>query len=86
MTVQELLAEELPDLPEDARDYVLWNYTGWPEFWNIPEDGATPEECLRKQLRDYRERVWAPETEEGAAEVQEPSQVREGAHTTGLRT
>jgi hypothetical protein len=35
----------------EARD-IAWEFTGYPHFWNIPEDGATPEECFRKQLRE----------------------------------
>lgn len=32
---------------------IIWSYTGFPGFWNIQSDGATPEECFRKQLREY---------------------------------
>jgi hypothetical protein len=44
-------------LEDDDVEYVLWEHTGFPEFWHIPEDGATPEECLRKQVRDWAQRV-----------------------------
>jgi hypothetical protein len=39
-------------LDDDSAGYLLWNHTGYPEFWNIPADGATPEECMRKQVRE----------------------------------
>jgi hypothetical protein len=36
-------------------DYVLYEHTGFPEFWNS-EDGATPEECCRTQVRKFFEK------------------------------
>jgi hypothetical protein len=51
-----IVREFFPDLPDDPAGYVLWNETGFPEFWFIPEDGETPEECLRTELRRYKER------------------------------
>ncbi len=35
---------------EEIQD-ILWSRTSFPDFWNIPEDGWTPLQCLRKQLR-----------------------------------
>jgi hypothetical protein len=35
--------------------FVVWEKTGYPVFWNIPEDGDTPEECFRKQLKEFAE-------------------------------
>lgn len=50
------IAKEIfPDAEEDFCWYAIWNETGYPEFWNIPEDGDTPAECLRKQLIEYKE-------------------------------
>lgn len=40
-------------LSDDEVDYILWNRTGFPEYWDIPADGKTPEECCRKQLAEY---------------------------------
>jgi len=37
--------------------YILWNFTGYPDFWNIPEDGKTPEECCKKQLIQLKEKA-----------------------------
>lgn len=34
-------------------DYVIYEETGFPEFWNIPEDGKDPVECMQTQLRRY---------------------------------
>ncbi|HUW04789.1 MAG TPA: hypothetical protein VMW01_00875 [Williamwhitmania sp.] len=46
--------EYFPDATEGEAGYILWNETGFPAFWRIPEDGNTPEECLRKQLADFK--------------------------------
>ena len=34
-------------------EHILFEHTGWPWFWNIPVDGHTPEECLRKHASEY---------------------------------
>ena len=34
-------------------DYLIYEETGFPEFWNIPEDGNDPIECMQTQLRRY---------------------------------
>ena len=34
-------------------EYILWEQTGFPRFWDIPTDGKTPEECLRKQVETF---------------------------------
>lgn len=34
-------------------DHVLWEFTGFPCFWDIPRLGGTPEECCRTQLSEY---------------------------------
>lgn len=36
------------DLTDQDADYVLWEHTGFPEFW----DGHPPEVC-RRQLREF---------------------------------
>ena len=43
--------EYFPDADDETIERIIWNKTGYPQFWNIPEDGATPEACFRKQLR-----------------------------------
>ena len=50
--VQDEAAKLGKQLDESSAGYLLWNHTGFPEFWRIPEDGATAEECLRKQVRE----------------------------------
>lgn len=47
-----IIAEEAPELPRSVALNLLWNATGFPEFWSIGEDGATPAECCRKQVRE----------------------------------
>lgn len=49
-------------LDDDGAEYILWEHTGFPGFWQIGVDGATPEECLRKQVR----RALGVETASGA--------------------
>jgi hypothetical protein len=41
------------ELDDTQADHLLWEYTGFPDFWNIPADGATHEECARTQLRRH---------------------------------
>jgi len=45
-----IVREYFPEANEDDVMYILWNHTGFPEFWNIPQDGWSPDQCLRKQL------------------------------------
>ena len=54
MTWGELVREYFPDATDDEVDFILWEKTGFPEFWNIGVDGDTPLECLRKQLQDFK--------------------------------
>lgn len=57
MTALEIAKEVAKDfgieLSDQEADYVIWEQTGFPEFWNIPKDGNSPEECLRTQLKVY---------------------------------
>ncbi len=48
--VLEICREELPQHSDDGYGYILWNHTGYPHFWT-----GDPEECLRNQLRNYRD-------------------------------
>jgi len=52
MTALEIAKEIFPDKSDEELDFIIWEKTGFPSFWNIPEEGKTPEECLRKQLRE----------------------------------
>lgn len=56
MTWLELAREYFPDASDAELDAILWSETGFPDFWNIPEDGATPEACCRKQLAELAAR------------------------------
>lgn len=52
----DIVREVFPEATDDEAGYLLWNETGFPSFWSIPEDGVTPEECCRTQLRRFKER------------------------------
>jgi hypothetical protein len=45
-----IVREFFPSLNDDAVINILWNHTGFPEFWDIPKDGWTASQCLRTQL------------------------------------
>ena len=51
-SVIDVAREYFPNKPERYLWFVIWEETGYPQFWNIPQDGNTPEECFRKQLKD----------------------------------
>jgi hypothetical protein len=34
-------------------EHIIWEETGFPAFWAIPTDGATPEECFKKQVNTF---------------------------------
>ena len=40
------------DLGVDEADYILWNHTGFPSFWN-----GDPRTCCEVQLHNYFERI-----------------------------
>jgi hypothetical protein len=56
VNVYDIAREYFPGLTDTQANNLLWEHTGYPEFWSIPEDGNTPEECLRKQLKELKER------------------------------
>ena len=53
-TYGDIIREYFPDADAEFCEFVLWEKTGFPSFWNIPEDGATPEECFRKQVLKFK--------------------------------
>jgi len=55
MTAGDIIKEYFPNASDEECEFILWEHTGYPEFWNIPEDGNTPEECFRKQLQNFKE-------------------------------
>jgi hypothetical protein len=52
-----IVKEFFPKATKDEVDYILWNETSFPEFWNYGTDGWTPSQCLRKQLSDLQTRT-----------------------------
>jgi len=59
-----IVREFFPSISDDEIGYILWNHTGYPEFWNIPEDGWTASQCLRKQLSEFAARRCSQEVME----------------------
>jgi len=54
-----LAREFFPDLDRTQLYLLLWERTGFPCWWEIPDEGYTPEECLRTQLARVREEMAA---------------------------
>jgi len=50
MNAHAIIKEYFPDATSDECEFIAWEKTGYPCFWNIPEDGNTPEECFRYQV------------------------------------
>ena len=57
MIIADIIREYFPDATDEFCEFVLWEKTGYPSFWNIPSDGNTPEECMRKQLQEFKNEV-----------------------------
>lgn len=55
MKVSDIVREYFPEADEKEIEHIVWGHTGFPAFWSIPRDGATPEECFRKQLMTYKD-------------------------------
>ncbi|MFA5458047.1 MAG: hypothetical protein WC261_10495 [Synergistaceae bacterium] len=53
-TIGEIVREFFPDADDEFVEFIVYEKTGYPAFWNIPEDGATPEECFRKQVKEAK--------------------------------
>jgi hypothetical protein len=83
MTWTELVREYFPDVSDKEADYILWNHTGFPSFWNIPHDGDTPEACCRKQLVKLKEHLdsHGGEYPDPFADYAAPNHVVEGGAT-----
>lgn len=52
VNAESVVREYFPDAGDDKVGYILWNETGFPEFWRLGVDGWTPEQCLRTQLAE----------------------------------
>ena len=55
-----IVKEYFPKATDRGIEDILWSHTGFPEFWNIPEDGWTNVQCLRKQLTNLVNRSTQP--------------------------
>jgi len=55
--VKEIMAEYGLECDNNQAGCIAWNETGYPEFWSIPKNGQTWEECFRTQIRRYAEKV-----------------------------
>jgi len=51
----DLVREYFPGITDEAANDILWRETGFPCFWRLGEDGATPEACCRQQLQEFRD-------------------------------
>lgn len=51
----DIVMQELGPMTLRDAATIAWEFTGYPQWWNIPADGATPQECFRTQLRRLRE-------------------------------
>ena len=45
-----IVKEYFPNASDKEAEAILWNETSFPEFWNIPDDGWTGQQCLRTEL------------------------------------
>ena len=55
----DIIHQVFPKATKDEAEFLLWEKTGFPSFWCIPDDGNTPEECMLTQLKRYREELEA---------------------------
>ena len=47
-------AEELGyEMDPRLCEVIIWGHTGFPAFWRIGKDGATPEECFKTQVDKF---------------------------------
>jgi len=46
----DIVAQYFPGEDAAYLESIAWGETGYPCFWNIPEDGATPLECFTIQV------------------------------------
>lgn len=56
-TWQDVVRTVFPDAPDEFAELLLWEETGFPSFWRIPEDGAKPVECCVTQLKRAKARM-----------------------------
>ena len=66
LTFSELVREYFPNATQDEVDYILWEYTGFPCFWETNDTEA----CLRKQLQEFVDELRAYATTNEVGEIQ----------------
>ena len=54
-TLGDIVREYFPDADNDTINYILWEKTGFPCFWETDDAEA----CLRKQLQEFKDEVRA---------------------------
>lgn len=57
ITWLELVREYFPKATDEEANGILWECTGFPCFWNIPQNGLTAEQCCRNQLKDLQSKL-----------------------------
>lgn len=57
LTVGDVLLLELPHVPEEHREDIAWEFTGWPCFFAPdPTRGEWhPSQVFRRQLAEFRQ-------------------------------
>jgi len=55
MTWGDIVKEYFPNATDEWIEFAIWEKTGFPDFWHIPQDGKTPEECFRKQIKEFKD-------------------------------
>lgn len=55
LTVSDVLLLELPHIPEEQRDTIAWEFTGFPFWWAYEGNEWHPLHVFRRQLREFRE-------------------------------
>lgn len=55
LTVGDVLLLELPHIPEDQREMIAWEFTGFPAFWAFEGDEWNGVQTFRRQLREFRD-------------------------------
>lgn len=70
-TLGDIVKEYFPDAAPDFIEYMVWERTGYPCFWDIPSSGSTPEECFRKQLLEFKAEI---ESKKSSKKLKKPTE------------
>jgi hypothetical protein len=52
-SAQDVAREYFPDASDEELEHIIWEHTGYPEFW--PDGSKTPEENFRMQLQEFKD-------------------------------